>query len=624
MSDHPTLAELDGRSVRRPSHRPATRRRRSDARAPRLRLARGADGGRRARRHPRRPRARPAGGRSSEEAAAASCARSPRRNRPAEPMIGLGYHGTVTPAGDPAQRARGPDLVHRLHAVPAGDLPGPARGAAQLPDHGRRPDRAADRQRLAARRGHRRRRGDDAGAPRATARRPGPFVVDADALPQTIDVVRTRAEAMGIEVVVADLADGLPEGDALRRAACSTPAPPAGSSTRAGSSRRSTSATALAVVAADLLALTLLESPGDARRRRRRRLHPALRRPAVLRRPARRLHVGPRRPRAAPARPAGRRLGRRRGPAGVPPGPADPRAAHPPRQGDLQHLHRAGAARRRRRRCTPSTTAPRVCARSRCAPTGYAAVLAAALREAGVEVVHDAFFDTVPARVPGPGRGGRRRRPRRAACTCGWSTPTTSGITTSERPTRGAPRGGPRRVRRRRGRAGRRRRPHRRRAAGRPAPDARRTSPTRSSTRHRSETSMLRYLRRLSARDYALDRGMIPLGSCTMKLNATTEMEPISLPGFADLHPFAPAEDAAGYRAAGRPAGGLAGRGHRLRPGLDPAQRRLAGRAGRAARDPRLPPGQRRGRARRLPDPVLGARHQRRLRGDGRACGSSW
>ena len=58
---------------------------------------------------------------------------------------------------------------------------------------------------------------------------------------------------------------------------------------------------------------------------------------------------------------------------------------------------------------------------------------------------------------------------------------------------------------------------------------------------------MLRYLRRLSARDYALDRGMIPLGSCTMKLNATTEMEPVSLPGFADLHPFAPAEDAAGY-----------------------------------------------------------------------------
>ena len=65
---------------------------------------------------------------------------------------------------------------------------------------------------------------------------------------------------------------------------------------------------------------------------------------------------------------------------------------------------------------------------------------------------------------------------------------------------------------------------------------------------HHNETSMLRYLHRLSSRDYALDRGMIPLGSCTMKLNATTEMEPISLPGFADLHPFAPAADATGYR----------------------------------------------------------------------------
>ena len=58
---------------------------------------------------------------------------------------------------------------------------------------------------------------------------------------------------------------------------------------------------------------------------------------------------------------------------------------------------------------------------------------------------------------------------------------------------------------------------------------------------------MLRYLRALSDRDFALDRGMIPLGSCTMKLNATTEMEPISYHGFADLHPFAPAEDAQGY-----------------------------------------------------------------------------
>ncbi len=64
---------------------------------------------------------------------------------------------------------------------------------------------------------------------------------------------------------------------------------------------------------------------------------------------------------------------------------------------------------------------------------------------------------------------------------------------------------------------------------------------------HRSETAMLRYLRRLADRDYALDRGMIPLGSCTMKLNATTEMEPVTWSEFGQLHPFAPAEQAQGY-----------------------------------------------------------------------------
>ncbi|MGH3253854.1 MAG: aminomethyl-transferring glycine dehydrogenase [Streptosporangiaceae bacterium] len=64
---------------------------------------------------------------------------------------------------------------------------------------------------------------------------------------------------------------------------------------------------------------------------------------------------------------------------------------------------------------------------------------------------------------------------------------------------------------------------------------------------HRSETSMLRYLRRLADFDIALDRSMIPLGSCTMKLNAAAEMEPISWPEFAGLHPFTPAPQAGGY-----------------------------------------------------------------------------
>ena len=65
---------------------------------------------------------------------------------------------------------------------------------------------------------------------------------------------------------------------------------------------------------------------------------------------------------------------------------------------------------------------------------------------------------------------------------------------------------------------------------------------------HRSETQMLRYLRRLADRDFALDRGMIPLGSCTMKLNATTEMAAITWPEFAGLHPFAPDDQTVGIR----------------------------------------------------------------------------
>ena len=137
---------------------------------------------------------------------------------------------------------------------------------------------------------------------------------------------------------------------------------------------------------------------------------------------------------------------------------------------------------------------------------------------------------------------------------------------------------------------------------------------------HRSETAMLRYLRRLSDLDVALDRSMIPLGSCTMKLNAAAEMEAITWPEFANLHPMAPGGGRGRLRRAHRRPRALAVRGHRLRRLLGGAERRLGGRARGPARDPRLPRVARRRRSRRLPDPRVRPRHQRRQRGAGRAA----
>ena len=111
---------------------------------------------------------------------------------------------------------------------------------------------------------------------------------------------------------------------------------------------------------------------------------------------------------------------------------------------------------------------------------------------------------------------------------------------------------------------------------------------------HHSETAMLRYLRRLADKDLALDRSMIPLGSCTMKLNATAEMEPVTWPGLRRHASVRPARPGATATALDRRARAMAGRDHRLRRGVAAAQRRVAGRAGRAARHPRLPPRSRR------------------------------
>ncbi len=105
---------------------------------------------------------------------------------------------------------------------------------------------------------------------------------------------------------------------------------------------------------------------------------------------------------------------------------------------------------------------------------------------------------------------------------------------------------------------------------------------------NRAESEMTRYIRRLSDRDLALDRSMIPLGSCTMKLNATAEMLPITWPEFSDIHPFVPADQALGYREMIDDLIAKALRRHRLRRLLHAAEFRRAGRICRPADDPQL------------------------------------
>jgi glycine dehydrogenase len=464
------------------------------------------------------------------------------QNNPAEAMIGLGYHATVTPPvirrnvlEDPswytAYTPYQPEISQgRLEALinfqtVVGDLTGLPTANASLLDEG---TAAAEAMTLVR---------------RANRKAAGPFVVDADALPQTIEVVRTRAEAMGIEVVVADLADGLPEGELcgvlLQYPGASgrilDPKPVAEQVHERG---------AMLVVAADLLALTLLEAPG------------ALGADVVVGSSQRfgvpLFYGGPHAGFMAVSAGLERHLpGRLVGVSVDAEGRPAYRLALQTRE---QHIRRDKAT---SNICTAQVLLAVVASMYAVyhGPDGlraiatrahrYAAVLAAALRAAGIGIAHEQFFDTLTVRAPGRAAdvvSAARERGIHLWLVDG----DTVGVTTSEVTTRttieklleafGVEGADVEALDQ---------------ATGAALPEGlSRTTPFLTHdvfASHHSETQMLRYLRRLSARDYALDRGMIPLGSCTMKLNATTEMEPVSLPGFADLHPFAPVEDARGY-----------------------------------------------------------------------------
>ncbi|MGI5271420.1 aminomethyl-transferring glycine dehydrogenase [Nonomuraea sp. CA-218870] len=460
------------------------------------------------------------------------------RNQVLTSMIGLGYHDTVTPAvirrnllENPgwytAYTPYQPEISQgRLEALlnfqtVVSDLTAlPVAGASLLDEA----TAAAEAMTLARRAGK--------------AKSPV-FVVDADALPQTKAVLATRAEPLGITLVESDLTGDLPEcfGVLVQYP---------GASGRLRDFRavaeRAHEAGALVVAAADLLALTLVAAPGEL---------------------GADIAVG-----------SSQRFG-------VPFGFGGPHAAYMSVREGLQRqmpgrlvgvsvdadgapAYRLALQTReqhiRREKATSNICTAQVLLAVIAGmyavyhgPDGlrriarrvhrHAAALAEGLREGGVEVVHPDFFDTVLARVP-----GRAAAVVAAAAERGvnlWQADADHVSVACDEKTGAAElvkvwaAFGVERTAAALGEAG----------------DALPAALLRESdflthpvfNTHRNETSMLRYLRRLQDKDIALDRSMIPLGSCTMKLNATTEMEPITWPEFAGVHPYAPEAQAVGY-----------------------------------------------------------------------------
>jgi glycine dehydrogenase len=461
-------------------------------------------------------------------------------------MIGLGYSGTITPAviqrnilENPAWYTAytpyQPEISQgRLEALinfqtMVADLTGlPVAGASMLDEA----TAAAEAMTLVRRAGR--------------ARADAVFVVDADTLPQTLAVLRTRAEPLGIALHVTDLSAGwpanLPEAGAFG-VLLSYPGASGAVRDHRALVTAAHEAGAAVVVAADLLALTLLEAPGEWGA-------------DVVCGTTQRFGVpmgfgGPHAGYLSVREGLARQLpGRLVGVSVDADGDVAYRLALQTRE---QHIRREKAT---SNICTAQVLLAVMAGAYAVyhGPEGLTAIaarvhrsagtLAAWLRAGGVGVVPGWFFDTVLATVPGraddvvAAAAERRVNLRRVdadtvAVACDETT--TVDVLRRVADAFGVPADDS--------------------ALDDAGPDAlpadlRRRTPFLTHpvfSTHRSETAMLRYLRRLSDKDLALDRTMIPLGSCTMKLNAAVEMAAITWPEFADLHPFAPAEQTRGY-----------------------------------------------------------------------------
>ncbi|MBT1584921.1 aminomethyl-transferring glycine dehydrogenase [Curtobacterium flaccumfaciens] len=470
------------------------------------------------------------------------------RNTVRRAMIGLGYHGTHTPAviqrnvlENPswytAYTPYQPEISQgRLEALinfqtMVSDLTGMATAGASMLDEGT----AVVEGMLLAR--------------RASKVKGDAFLVDADLLPQTRALLDHRADAVGITLRAFDAADG-PSDDQLDGAFGVILQYPGASGRIVDPSsviERVHAGGGIAVVAADLLAMTLLASPGDLGADVAVGTSQRFGVPLGFGGP----HAGYLAVRAGLERQLPGRL------VGVSFDADGQMAYRLSLQTREQHIRREKAT---SNICTAQVLLAVMASMyavyhgpeglrfiaGRVARTTGA--LADVARDAGVEVVHDAFFDTLTLRAVG--RAGaivaaaqdagyllhvvdadtfqlsvdETTTPDDVAALAGVLGAVDVTVPATETAVRDA-------------------------ATGLPAALQREsdylTHPVFSA--HRSETRMMRYLKHLSDKDYALDRGMIPLGSCTMKLNAATEMAAVTWPEFANIHPFAPREDVEGY-----------------------------------------------------------------------------